>query len=75
MAHDNRQSQTTETSATTTSKGSYISALKLMSSKSKMDAKRNRMIERLRECTDMELASIGLNRDDIERSVYGSKLA
>ena len=55
--------------------GSYISTLKHLSSKSKTDAKRNRMIERLRECTDMELATIGIDRGTIEQSVYGRKLA
>jgi|GEM_PF-4626025 len=70
MAHSNGDSDQTAQSKT----GSYISALKHLSSKSRTDAEKNRMIERLRECTDMELAKIGINRAGIERLVYGGEL-
>jgi len=53
---------------------SYISALKHLSSKSRTDAEKNRMIEKLRECTDMELQKIGVSRAGIERLVYGGEL-
>jgi len=54
---------------------SYISALKHISAQASTCAPQNRMIERLRECTDLELESFGIKRSEIERLVYGQKLA
>jgi len=62
-----------ETTHANNQPSSYISALKHFSSQARQCAPQNRMIERLRECTDMELARIGLNRAEIEQSVYGRK--
>lgn len=54
--------------------GCYISTLKHMSSRSKKHEPQNRLIEKLRKCTDMELRSIGLTRAEIERFVYGGQV-
>lgn len=55
--------------------GSYISALKQFSAQVQSCAPQNRMIERLRRCSDMELQKIGIERSDIERTVYRRNLA
>ncbi len=54
---------------------SYISALKHISAQASSCAPQNRMIERLRKCSDLELARFGIKRSEIERTVYGQKLA
>ncbi len=54
---------------------SYISALQHFSARAKSCDPQNRMIEQLRQCTDMELAGIGIERSQIEQSVYQRKTA
>ncbi len=75
MANHSVKPETAEQSASVVRSGSYISSLLHFSQRATNCAKQNQQIEELRKCTDLELATIGINRDEIERRVYSGELA